>query len=88
MSILYQAVALKQKMTQEYGLYHCKWTPYATDYYEPNMEANDEDDKGFVVMCIFPQLIRKVKGDKGAQSFTVVKARAMLQSSFNFGARG
>lgn len=52
------------------------------------MEPYDEGDKGCVVMCIFPQLVRIVKGDHGVQKFTVVKARAVLQSSFNFGVDG
>ena len=89
MNILYKAIALKQEMAQEYGLYHCKWIRYGTDYKEASMEANDEEDEGFVVMCIFPRLIRKVKGDQGAQlRATVVKARTMLQSSFKLGAAG
>jgi hypothetical protein len=87
MNILDEAIALKQEMTQEYGLYQCKWTPFGTEYHEPTMEPYDEEDKGCVVMCIFPQLVRKVKGDQGVQKFTVVKARTMLQSSFNFGVR-
>ncbi len=77
------AVKLKQTMTAEYGLYYPEWIIPGTNFEEDFMEAKDEVDKGLVVMCVFPGLIRKAEKEQRIRTFTIVKSRVMLQSAFD-----
>ena len=77
------AVKLKQIMTAEYGLYYPEWILPGTNFEEDFMEAKDEVDKGLVVMCVFPGLIRKAEMEQKIRTFTIVKSRVMLQSAFD-----
>lgn len=73
------AVKLKQTMTVEYGLYYPEWILPGTNFEEEFMEAKDEVDKGLVVMCVFPGLVRKAKMEPKILTFTIVKPRVMLK---------
>jgi hypothetical protein len=77
-----KAIELKNTMTQEQALYQCFCPDSGQAFDDRYAEVSDEEQAGTVLACTFPGLARTIKKDDKALYIVVVKASAVLESTF------
>lgn len=77
-----KAIELKNTMTQEQALYHCFCPESGQIFNDFYVEVSDEEQAGTVLACTFPGLARTIKKDDKELHVVVVKASAVLESTF------
>jgi hypothetical protein len=80
--IVDKAVLFKNLITEEQVLYDCFWVDCGSVFEEECVDVVEEDPSGKVLLCTFPGLCRTIKEGDKISEITVVKASAILESSF------